>query len=300
MRTDARRSLPTLRTLLELVRIPNVFSAPADSWAGYFFVGGGVASVAVLTQLAAASACLYAGGMVLNDAADAARDARERSKRPIPSGRVSRLTALVLAAALLAAGVGLAGTISARTGAVSTAIVAAVVLYDVVLKRTRYAPAMMGLCRALNILLGMSVLRNAVTLPMAIVLGCAWLYITSVTIFARTEARTSSAARLKAGAGGVMVATVGLLLLPLVDRHTALPMHALLVAALIGVQATAALPALASRKPALVQKTVKIFLLGWIVFDALVAGATGGDYAAALVAALLIPAVLLSRRFKPT
>ena len=34
--------------------------------------------------------CLYAAGMVLNDAFDAELDARERPERPIPSGRISR------------------------------------------------------------------------------------------------------------------------------------------------------------------------------------------------------------------
>jgi len=277
-----------------------VFSAPADSWAGWFFVGGGFAGWSVLAPLGAASACLYAGGMVLNDVADAARDARDRSTRPIPSGRISRSAALAIAVVLLLAGVGLAGWASRRAGAVSVAIVAAVVLYDVVLKKTRFAPAMMGLCRAMNILMGMSVLRNAVTLPMALVLACGWLYIASVTVFARTETRTSAAVRLKAGAGGVIGATAGLLLLPLVGRFPALPMHAPLVVALLVVQAAAVLAALASRKPAAVQSAVKVFLLAWIVFDALVAGAAGGELAAGLIAALLLPAVLLSRRFRAT
>ncbi|RJP35054.1 MAG: hypothetical protein C4547_10080 [Phycisphaerales bacterium] len=77
-------------------------------------------------------------------------------------------------------------------------------------------------------------------------------------------------------------------------------MRAPLVVALLGVQLAAALPALASRKPAAVQKAVTVFLLAWIVFEALVVGAADGEFALGLVAALLLPAVVLSRRFRAT
>ena len=45
----------------------------------------------------------YVGGMILNDAFDAAVDARERPSRPIPSGRISRRSAFAAGFTLLAA-----------------------------------------------------------------------------------------------------------------------------------------------------------------------------------------------------
>ncbi|MEM7625537.1 MAG: UbiA family prenyltransferase [Planctomycetota bacterium] len=47
---------------------------------------------------------LYVGGMVLNDACDAAEDGKQRPSRPIPSGRVPRRAAAVAAIVLLGAG----------------------------------------------------------------------------------------------------------------------------------------------------------------------------------------------------
>ena len=62
--------------------------------AGYAVVGRGRPDA--LPWLLAASAGLYAGGVVLNDYFDREVDAVERPERPIPSGRVAGSHALVL------------------------------------------------------------------------------------------------------------------------------------------------------------------------------------------------------------
>ena len=84
MQTRAGR----LRSLLELVRLPNVFTAPADVVMGMAVSGAPLSPANALLLLASASA--YAGGMALNDAFDAPLDAVERPERPIPSGRLAR------------------------------------------------------------------------------------------------------------------------------------------------------------------------------------------------------------------
>src|SRR2546428_12895654 len=87
MNQPARRSLAA--GLLALVRPPNVFTAVADSAAGLLLArrGGPVAGDPGLWCLAA-SACLYLGGIALNDYFDREVDAIERPERPIPSGAV--------------------------------------------------------------------------------------------------------------------------------------------------------------------------------------------------------------------
>ena len=81
---------------LQLVRLPNVFTALADVAMGFFVTQGIVelaslepVQIVRLTLLCVASACLYLAGMALNDAFDADIDREERPERPIPSGRVS-------------------------------------------------------------------------------------------------------------------------------------------------------------------------------------------------------------------
>src|SRR2546425_895448 len=72
-----------LTSLFELVRLPNIFTAPPDVAMGLAVSGAALTSSAATLLLA--SACAYAGGMALNDACDATLDARERPERPIPS-----------------------------------------------------------------------------------------------------------------------------------------------------------------------------------------------------------------------
>ena len=93
-----------IRGYLELLRPPNVMTAMADVLAGYAVAGLG--NGRALPWLLASTACLYAGGVVLNDFFDRRLDAVERPERAIPSGRVPSLHAAVLGAALLLAGVG--------------------------------------------------------------------------------------------------------------------------------------------------------------------------------------------------
>jgi 4-hydroxybenzoate polyprenyltransferase len=203
-----------MRAYLQLVRLPNVFTAMADILLGFLLTHSSLAPWPQLALLLATSSLLYMSGMVFNDYFDREQDARERPFRPIPSGRVTARTALALGVGMLAAGVALGWATSAAAGAwrpglVATALATAVVLYDGVLKKTPVAPLVMGLCRTLNVLLGMSVSLGAWTAPYLVVAGGVGLYITGVTIFARTEARASARAQL---ALGVIVLLAGIAL----------------------------------------------------------------------------------------
>ena len=82
------------RPYLELLRPANVVTALADVLAGYAVAGLG--DRRALYWLLGATACLYAGGVVLNDVFDRDIDRRERPERPIPSGRVSVAAASAL------------------------------------------------------------------------------------------------------------------------------------------------------------------------------------------------------------
>ena len=97
------------RDILDLLRIPNVTTAISDIVAAWILIDITTETVLpawpALLWTALASACLYSGGMALNDVADASRDAFERPERPIPSGRISRSTATLIASSLLVLGV---------------------------------------------------------------------------------------------------------------------------------------------------------------------------------------------------
>ena len=168
---------------LTLARPANVVTALADVLAGAAAAG----TLAGLPGLLVATAALYAGGVVLNDVFDADLDARERPERPIPSGRASRAGAGWLGGGLLAVGITAASLVSVSSGAVAAAIAAMILLYDGWAKHHPLGgPVAMGLCRGLNLMLGVSALGAA--------LGTMWplallpvAYVAAITAISRGE-----------------------------------------------------------------------------------------------------------------
>ncbi len=195
---------PTLRDLAELVRAPAALSIPGDTVAGAAAAGGLRPST---PGLAAASVCLYWGGMAANDWADRELDARDRPQRPIPSGRVQPRHALLTAAGLTAAGVGLAAlTGGRRAAAVAIPLAATVWAYDLWAKNTAAGPALMAACRGLDVLLGASGGRMRQAVPAALTVAA---HTYTVTELSRREVSGASPAlplATLAGTVGVAVA----------------------------------------------------------------------------------------------
>ena len=117
---SADETTSPLQDYLELLRLPNVFTAVADVVMGFFFVQApwafshdpqrSLLPVGVWTVglLAAASALLYSAGMVLNDVFDIELDRQEQPYRPLPSGRIPLSSARWLGWQLLTLGIMLA------------------------------------------------------------------------------------------------------------------------------------------------------------------------------------------------
>ena len=170
-------SLPTADTLAELVRLPAVLSVPGDAW-----TGAASTSNRRGWAMPAASALIYLGGMALNDWADRELDAEERPERPIPSGRISPTAALAVGAGMVAGGVGVAGAIGGPAGLrIAVPLAASVWAYDVVAKDTPAGPAIMALCRALDVLLGAAGGDVTRALPAAALVGTHTLTVTTVS-----------------------------------------------------------------------------------------------------------------------
>lgn len=201
-----------LRSIAQLVRLPNVFTAMADVFLGFLFTHENFENWPVFILLLGSSSLLYMAGMVLNDVFDVAQDTRERPERPIPSGRVPLKLAFLLGWYMMIFGIllgWLASIISGQivSGLVSGGLGVTVVAYDGILKRTPLAPLVMGLCRFLNVLLGMSALGGGFHTVHLLVAAAIGTYIVGVTIFARTEAAESHRGQLLLGvlvmAGGI-------------------------------------------------------------------------------------------------
>lgn len=143
-----------LRGALALLRLQLLPSALADIFAGAALAGGlsaGNGFGLCLTLLG--SACLYLGGMVMNDVADATRDRELAAARPIPSGLITRTWATILATLLLLTAVLLLAR--ERFHVLPICMVLGILLYDFVGNRHPWLGApLLGSLRAANLLLG--------------------------------------------------------------------------------------------------------------------------------------------------
>ncbi|GAA3225640.1 SCO3242 family prenyltransferase [Oerskovia jenensis] len=204
----------TLRDYLDLVRAPAVLSVVGDTLAGAAAGGrlrparraGSTADVRPwrLALLPLSSACLYAGGMALNDYADRELDALERPERPLPSGRISPAQALGVASGLTAAGLVLAGAGGGRRSfALAVPLAASVWTYDLVAKNHVSGPVVMAACRGLDVLMGAGRGRVRAALPAAAALT---VHTAGVTVLSRGEVHGTTqpvAAAVAAGTVGV-------------------------------------------------------------------------------------------------
>lgn len=307
-----------------LLRLPNHATAIADVLAGYLVVSGahGAPSPPLLLAVAAGWS-FYAAGMVLNDLFDVELDRVERPERPLPSGRIGLATAAVVGRGLLALG-GLGACLAAvasghpAAALVGACLTAAIWIYDRHAKSTPWGPAVMGLCRGLNWLLGMTAAGGpTLDVHWLIPLGIA-VYVAGITLYARDEATTSLSGRL-ARATGVMA--VGLALAGLgghfgvrasagtipwagagepglaVDRLTAWTMlwsmvsGSVLLRALLGVL---------DPVPQRVRAAVGNAIMSLITLDAILVLASCGERWAVAILLLLVPFLLLRRVVPPT
>jgi 4-hydroxybenzoate polyprenyltransferase len=300
--------------LAQLVRLPNVFTAMADIALAALTTGALPDQIVPFVLLVLASSCLYCGGMVWNDYFDFEQDLRERPFRPLPSYRVRTGTAAKLGVLLLAAGVvfaALAGQhgegYSFAPVAIALLLACAILLYDSWLKRTWAGPVSMGLCRFLNILLGLTVAAGGIApwgFVLALVIGT---YIVGVTWFARHEAVVSRQRELLAAAVVMLAALPLALFLPVLGRqlgrtdgnaglqafilgdlgHILFPYLLVAYGFFIGVPAVRAIW---SPGPRQVQAAVKRSIRGLIFLDAVLAVSLAGT--PGLLLLLLVPPMM--------
>jgi UbiA prenyltransferase family len=281
-----------LKDLFELVRLPNVFTAPADVAMGMAVAGASLEGEPRLGWLFAASMLAYAGGMALNDARDAELDAVERPNRPIPSGRISRTAAHLFAATLLGGALLCASMVGVRQIAACTLLVGCIVLYDVFARRTQAGPFVMALCRLFNAGLGISAGAIGVHALGPAVILFSWVFL--LTGVSRFEVMQAPARAIKEAASGFafLVALAGFTLIQR-GGSDGLPFLGLLASWMVGpVRA-----ALGDPSPPSIIRVIKASVLGIIFLDASFAGGAWGVVPGVAVAALFVPAYLLGRRF---
>jgi 4-hydroxybenzoate polyprenyltransferase len=291
------RKTGILRPRLQLMRLPNLITAAADILAGY--AAGGLPISPVMAYLIGGSMSLYAGGVVLNDFFDRRVDARERPERPIPSGRIRPIEAAITGYSLLGIGIFLGCIGSLPAGIIAAGIAGCVIIYDAWAKRyVGMGPVVMGLCRGLNLLLGLSLAPAA--------LAERWLlallpisYIAAITMMSAGE--VSGGNRKSIVAASAVSITVGIAIAALgwnpVFRWT----WAAPIVLFFGYRI---LPPMvrAYRNPAAenIRAAVKTGVLSLIILDSAIAAGYAGPWFGAAGLALLGIAAGLARIFAVT
>ena len=174
------------RTALRLGRVSNLPTVWTNALAGALLAGA-AGFGAELALLVAAFTLLYTGGMFLNDAFDAALDARERPERPIPAGLVRRGEVFGWGFGQMAAGVLLLALVGTAPALAGLTLAVAITYYNWNHKANPLSPVVMGLCRVL-IYVGAG-LAYTLALPAALWAGAALLlcYLIGLTYVAKQE-----------------------------------------------------------------------------------------------------------------
>lgn len=302
---------------LRLIRLPNIFTALADVWAGCFFVIGAGRSPdwPVLALLLVASGCLYAGGIALNDIFDLEWDRVHRPERPLPSGAIPLRHAVALVLGLFVVALAASGMSGPRSALLCAVLILAIVSYTRLSKKfAPLAAANMGLCRSLNLLLGATAIPAAFTaVPVAstaipaastavpVAWSTAWLpaavlgmYIYLVTLVSRME---DSAVRPRYLA---LLLTL-VVLVPLTSvvayREDRVLFGAAVLACLAILLISKGVRAWRERTPPAIGRFIGTSIKGIVLLDAALVIGTGHLAYGLVCLAFIIPPAFLSKKF---
>ncbi len=176
---------------LELFRLPNVLTVPAEPLAGYWLAAqAGMIDWVLLAPVVGAAVCFYIAGLTWNDYFDRHTDRHDHPQRPLPSRRIVPYQALVSGWLLAALGLYLCYRAGPASLAIGLCLIGAIYCYDRYLKALPVIGVLnMGACRGLSLLLGASAVpvmqpfHGAVGLAALMVM----VYISAVTQLARRE-----------------------------------------------------------------------------------------------------------------
>jgi 4-hydroxybenzoate polyprenyltransferase len=294
----------TIKAYLQLMRPANLLTAIAD-------ILGGIALTGFFTNiyidyydllpvifLCVSTIGLYGGGVVMNDVFDAKLDKLERPERPIPSGRAGKTGATLLAMFLLTAGVICAGMFGTISALLAGTIVVFALLYDKYAKaHSFWGPLVMGCCRGLNLLLGMSIIGYHL-FPVAYIAAIPVLYIFSVTRISRGEVHGGNKRHLIISLLLYSLVIAVVMLIAFIYGHFMIAITGIILFALM------ILPPLinAIRRPVaeLIGKAVKAGVLGIILLDTSWALVRGNIWVAVCILFLLPLSMLLAKIFAVT
>ena len=144
---------------LQLVRLPGIFTAFSNVLIGYFFSFSFDSEIIFLPFLLTTSGLLFCSGMIFNDYFDYNVDKKQRSFRPLPSGKISKQNALLLGSIFIISANIFAFLVGFDTLIVSLILSFSILFYNLKLKSILFIGIFnLSIIRMLNVLLGFSII----------------------------------------------------------------------------------------------------------------------------------------------
>lgn len=253
-----------------------------------------------LYLLLLATAGLYGGGVVLNDYFDAEIDQQERPERPIPSGQVTKSEALTLGVVLFLIGIAASFVVNVVSGFLAVAIAVLATAYDAKGKHIDWiGPINMGLCRGLNLLLGMSILP-AITAENWYLLFIPVIYIAAITSISKGEVTGSTRKPLYVAAFFYLLVITAIAYLGYESEASdffSTVLFVILFAALILPPLVRAIKEPSAKK---IRLAVKVGIISLIVMNAAIAASSAGLFFGLVVLTLLPFSFLTGKLFPVT
>lgn len=184
---------------ITIMRPANLVTSVADVLAGvaisgYFLTTAfDLEDLIPILLLCISTLGLYSGGVIFNDVFDAERDKKERPGRPIPSGAITQKDAAVFGGICFTVGIVAAASVNLTSLALALLILIAALTYDKWSKHLSImGPINMGLCRGLNLLLGVSIFSRTPEVWWLVIAIIPIVYIASLTIINRRKGNDKS------------------------------------------------------------------------------------------------------------
>ncbi|SMH71431.1 UbiA family prenyltransferase [Candidatus Nitrosotalea okcheonensis] len=292
------------RKYLQLVRLPNAFTAPTNVVAGYFAVTPfSELNYVNLTILMASSMLLYVSGVVFNDYFDIEVDRKERPSRPLPSGAISKQRTAQIAVASMALAIMLAFFVSWSSFVISFFLSCMIFGYDYRLKNNKiFSPITMGGTRFFNVIMGASASLQLSFHPnlsgLVFVAGSVFLYVVVITLFSKKELSGIKSKRhtvifFSVIYGIIASITIATFLEFIKTDSLVILVPYTIIMSLIIKQALAG-------DASSIQNVIKNMVISIIILDSIfVSGFAGLSYGLPTLL-FLVPAILLSKKFYVT
>jgi len=258
-----------------------------------------------LLLLTITSILLYVVGIIINDYRDLELDRKERPDRPLPSGKISRRSALAIAFIATILAIILATFVGIPSLLLAVILLITIVAYDCWLKNNILGYFTIALARVFNVVLGCSpgitiLITNQNDLArISVILVSTFLYVTAISYMSRIEVEPSPKK------SNFQISVVLLSLVPAILTYFTLMGFFkwdlfLSLVIFVGMLVKSLVRKYGSSNPKVIKKIVGNLVLSIIILDsAFMSGTLGFAYGLSLLV-FLIPAVILSRRFYVT